>query len=206
MFSSAELSLASHRDSGSVREVQGILAARTSTTGDDELLVVWKPSWAPASNVKDGPGLRRFQEATKWKFTSAVSGMRVILPVEPDTPLADDHAVMLKMAYADKCRHRNAKKSHIHTKVPSATLSSATTHQRDMQPGNATLTDVNVRDGATAGAQAAAMMIAAHAAPHVQCGAKRKWKSFPSMVAANSPLKHAANAVPFDGAALLLTP
>jgi hypothetical protein len=205
MSSSAEPSEASHRDSDLVREVQGILAARTSTTGDDELLVVWKPSSAPASNVKDGPGLRRFQEATKWKFTSAVSGMRVILPVEPDSPLADDHAVMLKMAHADKCKHSNAK-SHIHTKVPSATLSSATMRQRDMQPGTATLTDDHVRDGATAGAQAAAMMIAAHAAPHVQCGAKRKWKSFPSMVAANSPLKHAASAVPFDGAALLLTP
>jgi hypothetical protein len=203
MSSSAEPAI--HRVSASVREVQDILAARTSTTGDDELLVVWKPSWAPASNFKDGPGLRRFQDATKWKFTSAVSGMRVILPVEPGSPLADDHAVMLKMAHADKCRHRNAK-SNIHAKVPSATLSSATTHQRDMQPGTATVTDDNVRDGASAGAKAAAMMIAAHAAPHVQCGAKRKWKSFPSMVAANSPLKHAASAVPLNGVALLFTP
>ena len=198
-------SSASHRDNGSEREVLDILAARTSTTGDDELLVAWQPSWAPASNVKDGPGLRRFQEATKWKFTSAVSGMRVILPVEPDSPLADDHALMLKMAHADKCRYRNAK-SHIHTKVPSKTLSSATKKQRDIQPGTATVTDDNVREGATAGAKAAAMMIAAHAAPHVQCGAKRKWKSFPSMVAANSPLKHAAGAIPFDGVALLLSP
>jgi hypothetical protein len=68
-----------------------------------------------------------------------------------------------------------------------------------MQPGIASVSDDNVRDGATAGAEAAAMMIAAHAAPHVHCGAKRRWKSFPSMVAANSPLKHAASAVPFDG-------
>ena len=57
-------------------EVQDILAARTSATGDDEMLVVWKPSWAPVSNIKDGPAIRRFMTATKWKFTSNVSGMR----------------------------------------------------------------------------------------------------------------------------------
>jgi hypothetical protein len=86
--------------------VQDILAARTSATGDDEVLVVWKPCWTPINCVKDGPGIRRYQNAIKWKFTSAVSGMRVILPVEPGTQLADDHAVMQQMAYAAKRKHR----------------------------------------------------------------------------------------------------
>jgi hypothetical protein len=95
------------RDSITEWEVQDILAARTSVTGDDEVLVVWKPCWTPVSCVKDGPGIRRYQAAIKWKFTSAVSGMRVILPVEPNTQLADDHAVKQQMANAEKHKYRN---------------------------------------------------------------------------------------------------
>jgi len=108
MFSSsaAEPSTATCHDNNTEWEVQDILAARTSVTGDDEVLVVWKPSWTPISNVKDGPGIRRYQTATKWKFTSAISGMRIILPVEPGTLLADDHAVMQQMAKAAKCKYR----------------------------------------------------------------------------------------------------
>ena len=54
-------------------EVQDILAARTSATGDDEMLVVWKPSWTPVGNIKDGPALRSFKNATKFKFTSTAA-------------------------------------------------------------------------------------------------------------------------------------
>ena len=107
MSSAAELPTAAHHESLAEWEVQDILAARTSTTGDDEVLVVWKPSWTPVSCVKDGPGIRRFSTAIKWKFTSAVSGMRVILPVEPGTQLAEDHAVMQQMALAAKLQHRH---------------------------------------------------------------------------------------------------
>jgi hypothetical protein len=89
------------------RSVQDILAARSSATGDDEVLVVWKPCWAPVSCLKDGPGIRRYQNAMKWKFTSSVCGMRVILPVVPGTSLAEDHAVMQEMAYAAKCQQRH---------------------------------------------------------------------------------------------------
>jgi hypothetical protein len=89
------------------RSVQDILAARTSATGDDEVLVVWKPRWVPVSCLKNGPGIRRYQNAIKWKFTSAVCGMRVILPVVPGTSLAEDHAVKQAMAYAAKCQHRH---------------------------------------------------------------------------------------------------
>jgi hypothetical protein len=104
---SSELPSATQHESPPEWEVQDILAARTSTTGDDEVLVVWKPSWTPVSCVKDGPGIRRYSTATKWKFTSAVSGMRVILPVEPGTQLAEDHAVMQQMANAAKLQHRH---------------------------------------------------------------------------------------------------
>jgi hypothetical protein len=140
MTSSSEPSIEILRDNSAEWEVQDILAVRTSasgddeqklywrlsiyyteywfTTGDDEVLVVWKPSWTPASNVRDGPGLRRFQAATKWKFTSAVSGMRVILPVEPGTQLAQDHALMQKMADAEKRKgHRNSR-SQVHAQDP----------------------------------------------------------------------------------------
>ena len=107
MTSAAQLPTATHHDSPAEWEVQDILAARTSTTGDDEVLVVWKPSWTPVSFVKDGPGIRRYSTAIKWTFTSAVSGMRVILPVEPGTQLAEDHAVMQQMACAAKLQHRH---------------------------------------------------------------------------------------------------
>jgi hypothetical protein len=99
-------------------EVQDILAARTSATGDDEMLVVWKPSWAPVSNIKDGPAIRRFMTATKWKFTSNVSGMRVILPVEEDTTLAEDYDLMQQMTAAAKSQRRS---SHAAADAPRAT-------------------------------------------------------------------------------------
>jgi hypothetical protein len=70
-------------------EVQDILAERTSTTlGCSEVLVVWKPSWIPITNVQDGPILRKFRAATKCYFLSAAGKLN--LPVEPDTALADD--------------------------------------------------------------------------------------------------------------------
>ncbi len=89
-------------------EVQDILAARTSATGDDEMLVVWKPSWTPVGNIKDGPALRSFKNATKFKFTSDVSGMRVILPVVEDTTLADDYDLMRRMTAAAKSQRRSS--------------------------------------------------------------------------------------------------
>ena len=92
-------------------DVQAILAARTSVSGDDEVLVVWKPSWIPMSNVQpDGPGMLQFQAATKWAFTSAISGMRTILPVEPGTTMAVDHAVMLETVKAAKAERRSRKR------------------------------------------------------------------------------------------------
>ncbi len=77
-------------DSANLWDVQDILAERTSaTTGRAELLVVWKPSWIPKSNMnRDGPVMRRFTEAYKWTWSSDAGDL--ILPVEPGTPLQQD--------------------------------------------------------------------------------------------------------------------
>lgn len=99
---------AARNNSTPMWDVHDILAERTSVTGDDELLVVWKPSWVAVSNVKPGPVLRRYRSLRKWKFTSSACGMRTILPVEPETTVAVDHAVMREIVKASKAEHRNA--------------------------------------------------------------------------------------------------
>ncbi len=72
-------------------EVQDILAERTSTTqGCNEVLVVWKPTWIPITNVQDGPILTKHRNARKCRFISSVG--KIILPVEPNSTLADDIA------------------------------------------------------------------------------------------------------------------
>ena len=79
-------------------DVQDILAERSSLTGENEVLVVWKPSWEPVSNVKRGPAMMRFRDTHTWQFTSRTGGMRVMLPVERGTTLAVDRAVAQEMA------------------------------------------------------------------------------------------------------------
>jgi hypothetical protein len=70
-------------------DVAEILAQRTSVTGDNELLVVWKSSWIPISNMQaDGPVMRMFRNAPKCKFSSISGGMRLFLPMETGTVLA----------------------------------------------------------------------------------------------------------------------
>ena len=72
-------------------DVQAILAERHSAfqTGS-EVLVARKPCWINIENVPEGPLLSSFQEAPKVRFQSSVG--KLILPVEPDTALADDVA------------------------------------------------------------------------------------------------------------------
>jgi hypothetical protein len=80
---------ASESSDDALGEVLDILAQRTSTTlGCSEVLVTWKPTWIPITNVQDGPILRKFRAATKCCFQSAAGKLH--LPVEPDTALADD--------------------------------------------------------------------------------------------------------------------
>lgn len=81
---------------GDLWDVAEILAERTSVSGDNELLVVWKPCWIPISNMhSDGPVMRAFRDAPKWNFNSAAGAMRLILPVEPGTVLAEDCAAIV---------------------------------------------------------------------------------------------------------------
>jgi hypothetical protein len=87
---------ASVSSSGGVMwDVAEILAERTSVTGENEVLVVWKPSWIPMSNLQsDGPVLQQYSDSYKWKFSSACGAMRLFLPVEPGTSLAADCATI----------------------------------------------------------------------------------------------------------------
>ena len=93
---------------GDVWDVAEILAERTSLSGENELLVVWKHSWIPISNMhSDGPVMRKFRGTPKWKFNSAL-GMRLILPVEPGTVLADDCAAIVAAADAERAAASNS--------------------------------------------------------------------------------------------------
>jgi hypothetical protein len=86
-------------------DVQAILAERHSAfqTGG-EMLVVWKPSWIPIENVPEGPLLSSFREAQKARFQSSVG--KLILPVEPDTALADDVAAAAAFTEMQIREHR----------------------------------------------------------------------------------------------------
>jgi hypothetical protein len=46
--------------------------------------------------------MQRFRVTPTWKFISQTCGMRVLLPVEPDTTLAVDRAVSQQMAKISK--------------------------------------------------------------------------------------------------------
>jgi len=86
-------------------DVQAILAERHSAfqTGS-EVLVAWKPCWIPVENVPEGPLLISFREAFKVRFTSNVG--KLILPVEPDTALADDVAAAAAWTDMQILHHR----------------------------------------------------------------------------------------------------
>lgn len=71
-------------------EVLDIVAERTSLTGENELLVMWKPTWVPTSNVADGDILEHFQSGAKVKFVHTSSNMHIMIPVGPGTTLAAD--------------------------------------------------------------------------------------------------------------------
>ncbi len=77
-------------------DVQEILAERTSITGTNEVLVVWKTSWIPKANmIADGPVMNRFEGERKWKFVSSAGTL--LLPVQPGTTLAVDCATAVAL-------------------------------------------------------------------------------------------------------------
>ena len=89
-------------------EVQEFIAERTSiTTGDNEILVVWKTSWMPLSSlIADSPAWRRWKDAQKWQSChcgdchSHNALMQVTLPVEDGSVMAAD----LAEGYASNAR------------------------------------------------------------------------------------------------------
>ena len=85
----ASPSISSATSSSGTWDVQDILAERTSSTGANEVLVVWKPSWIPITNVKPGDVLDVWKHSTP-KWTSAAMNMKVMLPMAPDSQLAKD--------------------------------------------------------------------------------------------------------------------
>ena len=85
-------------------EVEAILAERTSiSTGVNEVLVVWKPCWIPIVNVPPGPVLSDYRAAPKSRYTSSLG--KLILPVEPNTTLADDIQVVTDRAEQQLATH-----------------------------------------------------------------------------------------------------
>lgn len=80
---------------GDIWDVQEILAERTTRTGENEVLVVWKTSWIPVTKLhENGPVIRRWNEARKWSScaTCEHAAMQLSLPVEPGSRLAGDLA------------------------------------------------------------------------------------------------------------------
>ena len=87
----AQSPTASQSSNEQLGEVLDILASRSSTTlGCSEVLVVWKPSWIPITNVLDGPILTKYIDARKCQFVS-IAG-KLLLPVESESTLARDIA------------------------------------------------------------------------------------------------------------------
>lgn len=96
---SASQSPSSQSSNAQLWDVQEILAERTSISGEREVLVVWKCSWIPKSNLmEDGPVLRRYNESRKWTYVSTAGA--VILPVEPGSTLQQDCVIAIATAQA----------------------------------------------------------------------------------------------------------
>jgi hypothetical protein len=81
---------------GDLWEVQDILAQRLTLSGEIEYLVVWRSTWTAADLVKDGPVLRHWHEAAKFKTGGS---MAITLPVVRGTQLFSDcRQICLKWA------------------------------------------------------------------------------------------------------------
>ena len=103
----------SSSNDGCIWDVQEILAERTTVSGENEFLVVWKPSWIPVSNmVADGPVAERYTATPKWAFSSAKGAMRIYVPVEPGTLFAHDCAtIAARAAVAETAQRAEASRA-----------------------------------------------------------------------------------------------
>ena len=83
-------------------EVVDIIAERTTVDGVNEFLVVWKPSWVPASDFSCPEHFwRRWKKTPKWTSCSNATIHAICLAVEPgsqmETDLADASAMVARM-------------------------------------------------------------------------------------------------------------
>ncbi len=113
-------------------DVQAILAERSSFyQSGKEVLVAWKPCWIPIENVPAGPILKSFRKASKACFKSSIG--KIILPVEPDTALADDVASASAWAEKQIIEHR-AQYQGLDAETSAASSATTTTKVRDRTP------------------------------------------------------------------------
>ena len=75
-------------DQSPLWDVQEILAERSSATGANEVLVVWKTCWIPLANVQAGYVKEAWEQTRKWTASSMT--MQVMLAVEPNSQLEKD--------------------------------------------------------------------------------------------------------------------
>lgn len=80
-------------------EVQDILAKRITLSGDVEFLVVWKSTWMAAAMVRDGPVLRSWYDAPKFKTQGE---MAITLPLVRGTQLYVDCKRLLVKRAAER--------------------------------------------------------------------------------------------------------
>ena len=96
---------------GFIWDVQEILAERTSVSGENEVLVVWKTSWIPVSNlIADGPVLQQFQSTPKIAFSTCRGSMSVYVPVEPGTQLQADFVEIARRRAAAEAAQAEAQR------------------------------------------------------------------------------------------------
>ena len=102
---------------GFIWDVQEILAERTSVSGENEVLVVWKTSWIPVSNlIADGPVLQQFQSTPKIVFSTCYTrtgSMSVYVPVEPGTQLQADFVEIARRRAAAEAAEAEAARTKI---------------------------------------------------------------------------------------------
>ena len=92
-------------------EVLEILAERTTTSGENEFLVVWKPTWHPGSKIEnDGPAMISFKRSTKISYSHSTSKhLRVFLPVEARTRFEQDYTAVQAEAAASAQRKQRSR-------------------------------------------------------------------------------------------------
>ena len=105
-MSSASSSVSSVADNEFNWEVSEIIAERTSVTGENEVLVIWKSSWIPVSQLHEaGPVVRRWAQVPKWRST-VPHGMELQLPAESGSHLGKDMAFMAAAKAREKAQHQ----------------------------------------------------------------------------------------------------